>query len=228
MSIALSYSRLSCYEQCPRKFEAQYISKIYPFDGNNPHFIKGKKKHAQLENYIKCENDPTMIQQRYDGDVLDATKIIDRLRAAGYTIEAEHQLAVSEGYLPVGWFDKSVIWRSIADFIAQKRNKAVVGDWKTGKFRDYDGKKTGQLHLSAGIVFAHMPHIDVVDTAYFFIEHKKSIVRRFTREMFETNLMIPFADALIDVNQESEWAPKRNQFCGWCDIQPDCPLFCKK
>ena len=223
--IALSYSRLSTYEKCPFKFQSQYILKDYPDEGDNIHFKKGKKKHSQLENYIKCMNDPTMVKMMYDGDVIDATEIVDRLISAGFKITAEHQLAVADGFTPCTWFDRLTTFRAICDFIAERKDEAILGDWKTGKFRDYDGSKTGQLHLAAAIVFATLPHINTITTAYFYIEHKQQVLRKFTREMFENDLTIPFENAFTEVNQDSEFKATKNQYCNWCLIKDRCPAF---
>lgn len=226
--IALSYSRLSTYEQCPHKFYSQYIAKNYPDDGGNIHFIKGKKKHTQLENYIKCKNDPTMMPMKYDGDVLEATKIVDNLRLAGFELTAEQQLSVSLKWTPLSWFDKATMYRAICDFIAVRDIEAVLGDWKTGKYRDYDGKDTGQLHLAAAVVFAHKPEIQKIKTAYFYIEQKQTVIRQFTREMFNENLRTPFNEAFKTVNEDAGFDAKRNQYCNWCLIKDTtCPLFGK-
>ncbi len=223
--IALSYSRLSTYEQCPAKFKSQYIDKDYPDEGDNFHFIKGKKKHTQLENYIKCKNDPTMVSMMYDGDVLDAIPIVDRIINSGFEITAEHQLAVDKQFVPITWFSKMTMYRSICDFIAVKATKAIVGDWKTGKFRDYDGSKTGQLHLAASVVFAHKPEVEEIRTAYFFIEHKQTVQRQFTREMYENGLLTPFYDSFVAVNEDKEFTPVKNQYCNWCLRKEICELW---
>jgi hypothetical protein len=214
--IALSYSRLSTYEQCPEKFKSQYLDKDYPDEGENFHFIKGSKKHGQLDNYIKCKNDPTMINMMYDGDVLSAVPIVDSLLKAGFEIVSEQQLAVDLKFMPITWFSKETMYRAICDFVAVRFDEAIVGDWKTGKFRDYDGSKTGQLHLAAAIVFAHHPNVETIKTSYFFIEHKQTIIRQFTREMYVDGLLIPFYTSFKRVNEDKKFAPKRNQYCNWC------------
>lgn len=223
--IALSYSRLSTYEQCPLKFFRQYIEKSYPDEGENFHFIKGKKKHTQLENYIKCKNDPTMINMMYDGDVLNNISKVDDLLNNGFNVTAEHQLAVDIDFKPTSWFDHTVVYRAICDMIATRDADGVVGDWKTGKFRDYDGSKTGQLHLSSAVVFAHYPQIEKITTAYIYIEHDQSVVRRFTRDMYNSGLIDPFMKAFETVNNDKEWLPTRNQYCNWCLVKEDCPIF---
>jgi len=219
--IALSFSRLSTYEKCPRKFYAQYIDKSYPDESDKFCFVKGKKKHEQLENYIKCKALNTMLPLRYDGDVMSATPIIDSLLASGHEIIAEQQLAVDKNWEKIGWFDKKVYWRAIADFIAIKDDTAVIGDWKTGKFRDYDDSVTGQLHLAAAVVFAHYPQIQRIITSYLFIEHRQSVKRQFTRDM---DLRTPFNESFVTVNEDQSFDASRNQYCNWCLIKEKCDV----
>ena len=217
--IALSYSRLSTYELCPKKFKASYIDKNYPDESGKACFVKGKKKHSQLENYINFKVDPTIIPVRYDGDVKAASSMVDKLINNGYSISAEHQLAVDLDFNEASWFDKSVMYRAICDFIAIRGDEATIGDWKTGKFRDYDGSKTGQLHLSAAIVFSLYPNINTITAAYFFIEHKQTVMRRFTRDM---DLRTPFLESFDTVNNDKTFEPVRNSYCHWCLIKDDC------
>ena len=165
---------------------------------------------------------------RYDGDVIKATKVVDNLMAAGFTLTAEQQLSVGLNWQPLSWFDKRTMYRAVCDFIAVKGVEAVLGDWKTGKYRDYDGKDTGQLHLAAAVVFSHMPEIQEIKTAYFYIEQSQTVVRQFTRDMYDASLREPFECAFKTVNEDAGFDPVRNQFCSWCLIKDTkCPIFGK-
>lgn len=219
--IALSYSRLSDYLQCPHVFFRKYVEKSFPKDDDNPHFVKGKKKHGQLENYINCKNDKTMIQHKYDGDVKNALTIVDKLIDSGFKLKAEVQLAVDINFKACDWFSKQAAWRAIIDVYGVNNSVAINGDWKTGKFRDYDGKETGQLHLSSALMMCVEEDIEVVNSAYFYIEHKQSVQRQFKRDM---NLLEPFVKLFEKINTDKEFCAKRNEYCNWCLIKGDCPL----
>lgn len=223
--IALSFSRLSTYEQCPHKFYRQFIDKSYPDDADNIHFVKGQKKHKQLQNYIDCLNDNTMIQHKYDGDVKNALPIVDALHNNGFTLSAERQLAVDENFKPCDWFSKQTMYRAIIDVVGLKKQLAINGDWKTGKYRDYDGSATGQLHLSSLILMMHADHVEVVKSAYWFIESKQSVMRQFDRTMVQ-ELKIPFIKAFEVVNTDKSFDATRNQYCNFCKIKElrECPL----
>jgi CRISPR/Cas system-associated exonuclease Cas4 (RecB family) len=225
--IALSYSRLSTFERCPRKFKSQYIDKDYPDEGDNFFFKKGQRKHEQLEHYILSKGNPlaggTM---RYDDDVEAMFPMIDDICNAMPKFTAEQKLAVDMDFQPCSWFDKSTMYRAIVDFqaIAPTAKTMAVIDWKTGKYREYDATPTSQLHLTSAIMFAHHPEIERIIAAYAFIEHKQMDKTPFTCDQ-AGDLRQPFVEAFEAVNAEEEWAPKQNEYCKYCLLtNKQCPF----
>jgi len=222
-TIALSYSRLSTYETCPLKFKSQYIDKSYPDDSDNYFFKKGKRKHDQLDNYAKSLKNALVNTIQYDEDVEKCIPLIDDIFSSFDNVSTELQLAVDGKFRPTGWFSKNVMYRAIVDLEATKKDEALVIDWKTGKFRDYDESPTGQLHLTAAIELSKNPDLKSVTTAYIFIEQMQTIRKTFLRENLE-DLIAPFLEAWHKVNTEKEWAPKQNEYCKYCLLGPDvCP-----
>lgn len=222
MSIALSYSRLSTFETCPRKFKAQYIDKDYPDEGDNYFFKKGQRKHQQLENYVLSLNNPMAVGTfRYDDDIEAMFPMIDKICAAMPNFTAEQKMAVDGDFKPCGWFDKSVMYRAIVDFQAKAGSLMTVIDWKTGKLREYDAKPTGQLHLTAAIMFAHHEEVTDIITSYAFIDHKQNLKTQFDRSM---ELVEPFYKAHEAVNSEKDWTPTKNEYCKYCLLtNKQCP-----
>jgi CRISPR/Cas system-associated exonuclease Cas4 (RecB family) len=218
MSIALSYSRLSTFELCPRKFRAQYIDKDYPDDSDNFFFKKGQRKHKQLEHYVLSKGNPlsggTM---RFDDDVEAMFPMIDNICSAMPDFQAEQQLAVDHDFNPCDWFGKNVMYRAIVDFraIAEAASSMTVIDWKSGKVREYDAKPTGQLHLTSAIMFSHHEAINHILAAYAFIEHRQMIKQPFYRNQHK-GLMDTFFQAHEKVNAEKDWNPTQNEYCKYC------------
>jgi len=222
--IALSYSRLSTYEQCPLKFKSQYISKDYPDEGDNYFFKKGKRKHDQLDNYTKAQVNATINTIQYDEDVETCLPMIDTIISSYDIVASELQLAVDGSFSPCAWFGKKVMYRAIVDLEASNDDEALVIDWKTGKFREYDESPTGQLHLTAAVEFARKEKVEKVTTAYVFIEHKQTIRRVFHREDYNS-LVEPFLESWKQVNAEKDWKPKQNKYCNYCLLGPkECPF----
>lgn len=224
-TIALSFSRLSDYEECPRKFESKYIIKDYPDDSDNPAFVKGNAIHKQVENYILwlngAEDEPNMGQ--YTKSIVPMLKKI--YEASSGRLFGEKQIAVDQHWVQCDWFapPKVVKYRAIIDFMAfLDNNELLVGDIKSGKVRPYEDGPTTQLKLTAAMCFHLFPMIEKITTAYFFVEHSKTVKVIFTRDQME-ELRKPFDERHTEVNAATEFPHKKNRYCNWCKI-PSCPI----
>jgi hypothetical protein len=213
--IALSHSRLSTYRNCARKFKLQYLDKAFPDDSDNPNFVRGNRVHSQLENYVMWKNaGETFEKPRMVQEAMNAIPIIEAIYSSYTSVMPEQKLCIDTNWSKVGWFDKRAYLRAILDLIAFKPNKALIGDYKTGKVRDYD-EYGGQLHLNAAMLFAVEPGIDEIDVAYFFVDHKQTVKVHFHRNQYE-EFKTHFIAEHNQVNAETEWAPTINQYCKWC------------
>jgi CRISPR/Cas system-associated exonuclease Cas4 (RecB family) len=222
--IALSYSRLSDYEQCPLKFKSKYITKDYPDDSNNPAFAKGTAIHKQLEEYIlakKSEKDKPLMGQH----AKNVVPMIDRLFENCTLVMAEKQLAVDLNWNQTDWFSKPdvVKYRAIIDMIAfYDSNTVLIADFKSGKFRDYSESETSQLNLTAAMIFSLYPDVNKVTSIYLYVEHKQTVKVEFVRSQLD-ELKEPF-DRMYNVVQSDEvFAHKKNQYCAWCQVA-SCPI----
>ena len=222
--IALSWSRLSTYIQCPRKFQSQYINKDYPDEGDNPHFIRGNRIHKQLENYINSKLKGTALPSM-TAEAQRATPVIDKVLANYDTISAEMQLALDQEWRECSWFDPphKVRYRCIIDFLAIRGDEALCIDFKTGKVRNYEDNH-GQLHLTAAMVMMLHPEINRIRCTYLFVDHKQSSSLDLTREELPEQLDY-FNKYHGIVNKEEDWAPTKHAYCNWCLIKDDCPLM---
>lgn len=218
--IALSYSRLSQYELCPLKFKSMYIDKDYPDDSDNYFFKKGQRKHKQLENKVN-----TLVKKAdefdvYDEDVEQCFGLIYGVVDNYPKVSTELQLSVNKKFSEVDWFSRASMYRSIIDLLAIKDVEALVIDWKTGKFRDYDDSPTGQLSLNSVVLFSVNPEIEIITTSYVFIEHKKILKRKYLRSQYE-ELRAPFVEAFAKVNSDKKFEPKVNEYCKYCLLAKD-------
>jgi CRISPR/Cas system-associated exonuclease Cas4 (RecB family) len=220
-TLALSHSKVNTFETCPRQFKLQYIDKDYPFDSDNPYFVKGQKLHKQLEDYViaKLSGDDKNIP-KLSAASRNAIGMINNLMAKYPDVYPEQQLCIDKNYKKSGWFDNSKAhWRAIIDFLAMSEEYAIVIDYKSGKVRDYAGFG-GQLHLTAFMLFMMKPKLQTVISAYLYLEHKQTVKITLTREDLP-ELKKHFENKWAEINMEEEYAPTRNQYCNYCSARPD-------
>lgn len=216
---ALSWSRLSDYLQCPRKFKFKYIDKLTNFtaQSDSPHLIRGSNVHKALENYLISVNEGKNPGESSLPEVEQTKPLIQSFRQNFTSVVPEQQISIDKDWKQVEWFSKQSYYRAIFDLIALAPTAVVIGDYKTGKFKDYSADEPGQLELSAAIALNMWSHIPQVDTMYIYVDHKKTIKRSFTQKDDKERLTNHFIKIHQVVNAEQNWDPKKNQFCHFCE-----------
>jgi CRISPR/Cas system-associated exonuclease Cas4 (RecB family) len=214
--IALSHSRLSDYQQCPRKFYIKYIAKEWPKESDSPHLIRGSNVHKALENYIikktvGAEGLPASSLAEVEQTKPFVDKVIDQFT----NVYPEIQLCVDDKWNKVEWFSKQAYFRAIIDMLALNPKKAFIGDFKTGKIHEYSGFG-GQLHLAALMVMKAFDKLEEVSIAYIYVDHKQTFRLDFTRDDLP-KLEAHFDEQYQIVNADASFQPKINEFCKWCE-----------
>lgn len=212
--IALSWSRLTTYQQCPKKFHLQFITKSFPEEEKSIHLIKGEQLHKQLEDYVIAKNGGAAMPLGFSPEVRSTLPYVDKLFTLYDQVHPEAQVAANIEWRPVEWFDKSTAWRAIWDVVGLKPATCFIGDYKSGKIYPY-GATYGQLHLSAVIALERFPEIPEVNAAYIYIEHQKINRIKVTREELPV-VKLHFEREFDKVQKEANWDPTPNEFCKWC------------
>jgi RecB family exonuclease len=210
--VTWSHSSLKDYEGCARRYHEVKILKKYPFQETEATRY-GTQLHLAAEEYIR-DDKPLPPQFEFIQTTLDALK-----KKPGRKL-AEQKMALDEKLNPVGWFDKTVWVRGIADLliIDDENLTAWVVDYKTGnnKYPDRD-----QLKLMSIMVFKHHPHIREVKSALLFVVKE---------DMVKHSMSIEEADAewwkyrervgRIAASMDADvWNPTRTPLCGWCPVK---------
>jgi len=239
MAIALSWSRVSDWQQCARKFYLKYIAKGFPQEdaSKSVHLVKGSEMHKQMENYTYAKLNGKEAEIPHASPACrEAFPIVDRVHANFAEIWPERQVAVTYDFKPTEWFGSDVAWRSIWDFSGINRRRpdsrghALIIDWKTGKVQDYDVGEPGQLHLSAAMAIPFYD-VDDVDVFYAFIEHKVKKPEKPLRVTAEEDYehIKSFFNRIYDkVNEEKEWKPQVNSYCNYCPATKSQCQFSRK
>ena len=219
--LALSWSRISDYRQCPHKFDLKYISKAPNFKmedkDKSPALVRGGNIHLQCKDYVELKK----INKLTGGEIWDPSvqrviPLIDNLMEH-YSIMPEKQIAVDTDFKEVSWYDKNAYFRVIYDIIGFG-DVLLLGDYKTGKFADYGGtlKEMGQLHMSALIGMLLWPEFDECSSIYIFVDHKRTIPVKVDKSdvpQMRDNLVREHEAICAD----DVLAPKANQYCKWCE-----------
>jgi hypothetical protein len=217
--MALSHSRLSDFNQCPKKFWHKYIDKTPNFkeEGTSPHLVRGSNVHKQLENYIiKKAAGEEGIRASTLPEVEVAKPLVDSLFVSYQTVMPEAQISINNDWKQVEWFSKDSYYRAILDVIAIRSDDVFIGDFKTGKFTAYTpASGYGQLELSAAIALNLWPNVKTINNMYIYVDHKKVIKKVYTQDD-KPRLVEWFQKEHAKVNAEENFDPTPNEWCRWC------------
>lgn len=215
---ALSWSRLSDFFQCPRKFQHKYILKTPNFTAQEEsvHLTRGTNVHKGLENYALAKLAGKVVGPSSLPEIESTKPLIDSFIQNFPAVVPEQQISVDINWKQVDWFSKQSYYRAILDLVAISPKTIVIGDYKTGKFKDYSPDGPGQLELSATIGLNLYPEVEMVDTMYIYVDHKKTIKRSFTQVADKERLTTHFIQIHQKVNSEVNFDPTKNEFCNFC------------
>jgi hypothetical protein len=216
MAIALSWSRLSDYLQCPLKFKLKYLTKEFPPEDfeKSVHLVKGAQYHKQLEDYVLAKNGQAPMPIGFSKEIQETLPYVNKLYNIFQAVHAEAQVACTADWKATEWFGGNVGWRAIWDVTGLSADTCFIGDYKSGKIYDY-GSGYGQLHLSAVIGLNRFPQVEEIRTAYIYIEHKHVMPVTIKRSEVAP-VQQYFEERFRQVQNEVAWEPTRNEFCKYC------------
>jgi len=136
--IPVSYSRLNTYEQCPARFDYQYVSRrVQDVQGDAAAY--GDRVHKTLEVYGRKQAG-TPLRERSSITALNGVEAEQTLKTYGPAVDRimarkgdkyfEHEMAVNLELQPVKWDAPDVWIRSIADVLIVDGHNAYCLDYK--------------------------------------------------------------------------------------------------
>jgi hypothetical protein len=215
---AWSYSSLKLYETCPRKYQAEKVTKEVEFTDTHA-TIYGKELHTAAELYIK------------DGGPIDPRfffiqPYLDKLNSITGEKFCELKLGVKKNdgrLVACDFFDPDVWFRGVADLVIIDGEKAYITDYKTSKSAKY--ADTRQLALMAAALFLKYPEIKKIKTSLLFVISKDFIKEDFKADwglsiFSELNGLLTAREASYNTDI---WNPRPNGLCKkWCSVA-SCP-----
>ena len=200
-----SYSSLSLFKQCPRKYHRLRVVKDIKED-EAEHLIYGNAVHKAAEEYGR---DGTPIPQKF----IYIKQYVDTLIDSPGDKYYEHKMGLTRELEPCEFLARHVWWRGIADFLAVDGKEAILVDYKTGKSARY--ADTAQLELLALAIFAHFPHVEIVRAGLLFVVSKEFIEielnRKHQHELWKK--WIKDTDRLDSCFEFNTWNPSPNFTC---------------
>jgi len=210
--VTWSYSNLSLYQQCPKKYFHLRIAKDVK-EAPSDALTFGNEIHKIAQEYIESSKP---IPEKYAKDIQPA---LDRLNAIPGQKLCENKLGLTVDLKPCGFFDKNVWWRGIADLIILQDDKALTVDYKTGRSSKYADLK--QLEILSLAIFKHFPHIKKVKAGLLFLFAEDFVKTEYLADQ-QSDLWVSWVSDVGQLEasvQNKVWNPKPNFTCrGYCPV----------
>lgn len=159
---AWSHSSLTSFETCAKRYWHLNVQKDY-VEPKSDHQSWGLDVHKAMERRLKNGEDLPLGMRQYE-------PLIAPLAALPVDPIVEQKLAIDVNLQPTSWFGDPVWCRVIIDAAFISGTRALVLDWKTGKRKD----DNDQLALMAGVMFAQMPELDLVESGFVWLQEPLS------------------------------------------------------
>lgn len=213
---AWSYSSLTLFDQCPRKYEELRLKKSVT-EPKTEAIMYGEEVHKAAELHIR---DQIPVPEKY----AIINPYMEKMKALPGNKLCEHKLGlrIENGKIvPCGFFDVDVWFRCVVDLLSLDNNndRAFVIDYKTGKSSQYADDL--QLKLMAAAVFLHFGRIKKIKAGLLFF-----VAEDFIKRDYEAQQKLTVFSELSTLLQRREEAyktgvfnPKQNFTCkAYCPV----------
>jgi hypothetical protein len=214
-----SYSSLTAFETCPRRFKLTRITKQVQ-ESQTEATLHGNEVHKALENHLK---NTKPLPDKYK----EYLPLVDRVKATPGKQLVEFKFALTQAFKPTEFFAKDAWCRGVIDVGVVSPKAAVILDWKTGKPKD----DHDQLKLFAAVAFAAYPFINTCRTGYVWLAHNKLDCKTFQKADV-AGIWQEFLPRVIRITKAAEndnFPPKPSGLCTkWCPVTNDLCEFSGK
>lgn len=198
-----SYSAYALHAECALKYKLEKIDKIKT--PTPPAFIKGRKVHSEIENYIK---EPT--KNPFPTSAVKSRYIIEPLSQHPSKI-VEQKWGFDQRWGATTW---GAAWlRSILDAAAiYPDNSVEVIDWKTGKMY---ATNEDQVELFALTAMVRYPMAPTVTTRLAYVDSGDEVLNEYSAKDRE-KLKAKWNDKVVPMFNDTIFAPRPNDRCKFC------------
>lgn len=218
-----SFSSLSTFKTCPRKYEAEVVLKSTPQRAESEAQLYGTRVHKAFEDH---QRDGTELPV----DLRMHQKYMDKLRASRIegTLKVEHRVALNAKLEPCDFFARDangkelVWWRGVIDYDAEVGHDIFhLSDYKTGKV------KNDFTQLRCFALYKFMEGAQRVKTEYYWTQTQQAVSMPFDRSSIKSILasLEPDLAQYAEAFRSNIWQPRQNGLCKkWCDVK-DCEFW---
>jgi len=225
-----SFSRLSTYQECPRRAELAYINKIKePDRGIGPltapdgtkewHNDRGSRIHQLAEDYVAGILGPKLPPElrKFEKEY----KELRKLHKTGKVIN-EEMWCYDNDWMPCAsdaW--DTIYFRIITDAtVFHTKKKATVIDYKTGRKFGNEIKHGQQAQLYQLGAFLRYPDLQEITTEIWYLDQNEIAVMEFNRNQ-GMRFFKHWDGRMKAMTQEIEFKPTPNgNSCRWCPYKP--------
>lgn len=204
---AWSFTALTNFETCPRKYYETSVSKKWP-DEMGEAALWGNQVHEALDKYIKGEAPMPESMLRFK-------PLADKVLNTDGKVISEQKIALNNGHQITEFFAPDVWVRVIFDVTIVYDDRIVLLDWKTGKRKP----NSDQLRLFAAAVLDVYPHIDRVTTGFVWLKERAIDKEKFVRGQPLWEEFLPRVARFNKAFQTEHFPEKPSGLCrAWCPV----------
>lgn len=217
-----SYSALTMFEQCPKKYYHIYVAKDAK-DEDSQWSQDGKAIHNAMKARVVDNVALPMPMRPYE-------KAAAKFSMVSGEKYAEQKLALNRQFEPCDFFASDVWVRVVIDLaIVQPHGsgkRAFVIDWKTGKVKD----DLTQNALNCAVLSRWMPEVGLFIPLYVWLQHNTvtpNPPKTYTISMFQNkvwNDLLPRVNAIEQARKTTSFEAKPGPLCRFCPVR-QCPHY---
>lgn len=202
---AWSYSRLSDYQQCPRKAMFKYVMRLP--EPPNKAMDRGTAIHSEGEAYLNWEMEE--VPKMYFGFANSMQELREN------NAIAEEQWAFRSDWTPCGWLDSEAWLRLKIDVAAVLDGKLHTIDFKTGQIRM---SHQNQLELYALASMKRRPGFEQYVVENWYLDHNERTIN-IHYPVEEQRLQEKWENKVAPMLSDTQFLPTPNEYCKRCHFR---------
>ena len=241
---AISYTKLSIYQQCPFQYKCYLDKSIYHrYHRDTPPLIFGSLIHGVLCSFykdllVKERNHQQMrrlFKEKFLADQIKHLQIFKNKQTINqYVAKAKQQFSnfldsrfvktkpylVPEKNQRVSIGNLELLAK--IDRVDKNKQGLEIIDYKTGKLYE-PGIDPLQLNFYQLVISQKYPLLPVARKTYFYLDSGKEISIP-TKASDNKKTLVLVKKIVRQIDADQEFKPKINSKCRWCDFRTICPL----